>query len=160
MSVRCMQPAQQHGRRIPSFNSETTLVTCSFRVSGVLTEIVQQIHSLRASGVISSHAANALESDRRAFRKSAGSSCATPPEIFFAILLVYKIGVPTGNRTLIESSTSSSVNRYTIGTICANKLVRIFLGAQERTRTSNPLRGLPPQGSASTSFATCAYRQL
>ena len=25
--------------------------------------------------------------------------------------------VPTGNRTLIESSTSSSVNRYTIGTI-------------------------------------------
>lgn len=28
--------------------------------------------------------------------------------------------VPTGNRTLIESSTSSSVNRYTIGTIRLN----------------------------------------
>ena len=30
------------------------------------------------------------------------------------------------------------------------------MGAQERTRTSNPLRGLPPQGSASTNFATWA----
>src|SRR3989344_5635929 len=30
---------------------------------------------------------------------------------------IYFHGVPTGNRTLIESSTSSSVNRYTIGTI-------------------------------------------
>ena len=31
---------------------------------------------------------------------------------------------------------------------------KIFFGAQERTRTSNPLRELPPQGSASTNFAT------
>jgi hypothetical protein len=31
-----------------------------------------------------------------------------------------------------------------------------FICAQERTRTSNPLLGLPPQGSASTNFATCA----
>ncbi len=33
-------------------------------------------------------------------------------------------------------------------------------GAQERTRTSKPLRALPPQGSASTNFATWAYEIL
>ncbi len=31
------------------------------------------------------------------------------------------------------------------------------LSAQERTRTSMPLRALPPQGSTSTNFATCAW---
>lgn len=74
LSVRCVHPNQQHGRRIPSFSSETTLSTCSSLFEGVLTEIVQQIHSLRASGVISSHAASALRSDVRALRRSAGIS--------------------------------------------------------------------------------------
>jgi len=74
LSVRWTQPIQQQGRRTPSLSSVTTLSTCSFLVSGRLTESVQQIHSLRASGVISSHAANAAGSEARAFRKSAGSS--------------------------------------------------------------------------------------
>src|ERR1700761_6425399 len=82
LSFRCVQPGQQHGRRIPSLSSATTLATCCFLVSGFLTEMVQQIHSLRDSGVISCHAANALGSEDRALRKSAGNSCATPPEIF------------------------------------------------------------------------------
>ena len=34
------------------------------------------------------------------------------------------------------------------------------LSAQERTRTSMPLRALPPQGSTSTNFATCASQLL
>jgi hypothetical protein len=40
--------------------------------------------------------------------------------------------------------------------------VRNFFGARERTRTSMPLRALPPQGSACTNFATRAQlaRQL
>jgi len=67
---------------MPSFNSDTTLLTCSWRVSGLLTEMVQQIHSLRASGVIFSHAASAALSEAKAFRRSVGKPCAMPPEIF------------------------------------------------------------------------------
>jgi hypothetical protein len=83
-----MQPIQQHGRRIPSMSSEHTLRTWSFRVSGVLTEIVQQIHSLRASGVISSHAASAFGEAMSAFFKSAGKVWTVPEDIF--IVAVYQ----------------------------------------------------------------------
>src|SRR6202035_1628420 len=48
-----------------------------------LTDSIQHIHSLRASGVISSHAVNACGSDVSVFFKSAGTSCTTPLEIFF-----------------------------------------------------------------------------
>lgn len=89
LSFRCTQPYQQQGRRIPPLSSEHTRSTCSRRFSGCLTEKTQQIHSLRASGVISSHAVSALESEAKALRKSAGRSCATPPGIFFAIHIVY-----------------------------------------------------------------------
>ena len=89
LSFRWTQPYQQQGRRIPSLSSEHTRSTCSRRFSGCLTEKTQQIHSLRASGVISSHAVSALESEAKAFRKSAGRSCATPPGIFLAIHRVY-----------------------------------------------------------------------
>jgi hypothetical protein len=43
------------------------------RVSSFLTEVTQQIHSLRANGVMSSHTPLAIESASIAFRKSAGS---------------------------------------------------------------------------------------
>jgi hypothetical protein len=78
---RCGQPGQQHGRRIPSLSSEHTLSTCCRLVSSFLTEMVQQIHSLRASGVMSSHASLAFASDASAFRRSPGRLCTTPPEI-------------------------------------------------------------------------------
>lgn len=81
LSVRWMQPIQQQGRRFPSCNSATVLSIWFFLVSACLTVIFQQIHSLRASGVISSHAANALGLETSAFLKSVGSLCATPPEI-------------------------------------------------------------------------------
>jgi hypothetical protein len=80
---RWMQPGQQQGLRIPSLSSERTLSTCCFLVSGFLTEMVQQIHSLRASGVISSHFARAAGSVVSAFRKSAGTLCTVPLEILF-----------------------------------------------------------------------------
>lgn len=89
LSFRCVQPIQQHGRRLPSFNSEHTRSICCFLTSGVLTEMAQQIHSLRASGVISSHCARAAESVRRAFRKSTGTLCAVPFEIPLLIILVF-----------------------------------------------------------------------
>ncbi len=82
LSVRCMHPAQQHGRRFPCLSSETTLVTCSRLVSGLFTEVVQQIHSLRASGVMSSHAANDFASEDKASRMSDGIACTVPLEIF------------------------------------------------------------------------------
>ena len=81
MHHRCGQPGQQHGRRTPSFSSEHTLSTCCRLVSSFLTEMVQQIHSLRASGVISSEAASAFASDASPCRRAAGSLCTTPPEI-------------------------------------------------------------------------------
>jgi hypothetical protein len=56
---------------------------CCFLVSGFLTEITQQIHSLRASGVISSHFANATGSEMRTFRKSAGTLCTALGESAF-----------------------------------------------------------------------------
>ena len=54
---------------------------CCLLVSGFLTEITQQIHSLRASGVMSAHFACAAESEMRTFRKSAGKLCTVPEEI-------------------------------------------------------------------------------
>ena|SRR5271154_1482950 len=83
---RCGQPGQQHGRRIPSFSSEHTLSTCCRLVSSLLTEMVQQIHSFRASGVMSSQAASAFTSDASAIRRSAGRSCTTPPEIRMVVI--------------------------------------------------------------------------
>ena len=53
------QPGQQQGRRIPSLSSVRTRSMCCLLVSGLLTEMTQQIHSFRASGVMSSHFARA-----------------------------------------------------------------------------------------------------
>jgi hypothetical protein len=59
---------------------------CCLLVSGFLTEITQQIHSLRASGVMSSHFASAAGSEVRTFRKSAGTVCTAPWEIDFVVM--------------------------------------------------------------------------
>jgi hypothetical protein len=71
---------------MPSLSSVRVLSMCCLLVSGFLTEIIQHIHSLRASGVISSHAARAAGSEARAFRKSGGMLCTTPAEIPFLII--------------------------------------------------------------------------
>ena len=86
---RCGQPGQQHGRCIPSLSSEHTLSTCCRLVSSFLTDMVQQIHSSRASGVMSSHAARACASDPSAVRRSSGRSCSTPAEIRTVAILGY-----------------------------------------------------------------------
>jgi len=44
--------------------------------------MVQQIHSLRARGVMSSHAARAFGEATSAFFKSAGKVCAVPEDSF------------------------------------------------------------------------------
>ena len=73
---------------MPSFSSMRIRSTCCFLVSGFLTEIVQHIHSLRASGVRSSHAASASASAARVCRKSSGNSWTTPPEIAWLVFVI------------------------------------------------------------------------
>ena len=89
MHHRCGQPGQQQGRRIPSLSCAHSLSTCCRLVSSFLTEMVQQIHSLRASGVMSSQAASAFASDASAFRRSAGRLCTTPPEIRTVVIELF-----------------------------------------------------------------------
>lgn len=87
---RCAQPAQQHGRRFPASSSVAVLSMWFFLVSGFLVDIVQQIHSLRASGVMSSHLSKTDSSAIRMSFKSWGSLWGTPSEIVvFAINTFY-----------------------------------------------------------------------
>jgi hypothetical protein len=76
------QPGQQQGRRFPSLRLEQPHLIRWLLVAAFFADSIQHIHSLRASGVISSHVASACGSDVRACFKSAGSWCTTPPEIF------------------------------------------------------------------------------
>lgn len=88
---RCGQPAQQHGRRFPFTISVQSRSICFSLVSCFLTEVVQQIHSLRASGVKSFQAACALPEDTRAARRSVGTVCTTPDAILVTINSFYQI---------------------------------------------------------------------
>jgi hypothetical protein len=63
--------------------------------------MAQHIHSFRARGVISSHAARALGAEARDFRKSAGSLCAVPSEIFLVINLYYQLALVDASMRVI-----------------------------------------------------------
>jgi hypothetical protein len=79
---RCGHPGQQHGLRMPPrILSMPTSMRC-FLVASCLHEVTQQIHSFRASGVISTQRLLAVELDSIALRKSAGSLWTVPPAIF------------------------------------------------------------------------------
>ena len=58
----------------------------NFLVSGFLTDVTQQIHSLRASDVRSFHASFAFAAFMSDVRKSAGVLCTTPVEIFVLVI--------------------------------------------------------------------------
>ena len=73
LSVRCVQPIQQHGRRVPALKSLCARVILRTRVSFSLAFSTQQIHSLRANGVISSQVASASGLSRNICRKSFGT---------------------------------------------------------------------------------------
>lgn len=51
------------------------------RVSAFFAEVTQQIHSLRASGVMSAQRAFTARSEARALRKSGGSLWTVPPGV-------------------------------------------------------------------------------
>src|SRR3989339_2056301 len=110
-----MQPSQQQGRRIPSFNSETTRLTWSSLVFCCLTKVTQQIHSLRARGVRSFHSARALSSEAGAFCRSSGILCTVPSEIAFLVMrLFYQIYEQNYRRFLIAKTKKNVDNQYAI----------------------------------------------
>ena len=53
-----------------------------FLVSSFLAEVTQQIHSLRANGLISAHTLLAAASEAIAALKSAGRRCTAPEALF------------------------------------------------------------------------------
>src|SRR3989344_2697062 len=75
---RWVQPDQQQGLRLPPLSLESALSTRILLVCAFLPDVTQQIHSLRASGVISSHTVRAAGEAVMAFRKSSGNLCTTP----------------------------------------------------------------------------------
>src|SRR5205814_920857 len=76
LSLRWMQPSQQHGRRFPSNSSDCTRWMCWLLVAAFFGQSTQQSHSLRARGVRSSHAASTLGLAIRTRLKSIGTVCA------------------------------------------------------------------------------------
>src|SRR6184192_2939986 len=80
LSLRWMQPSQQHGRRFPSSSSDCTRWMCWLLVSAFFGQSTQQIHSLRARGVRSSHAARTFGVAIKTRLKSIGTVWTTPPE--------------------------------------------------------------------------------
>ena len=85
LSLRCGQPGQQQGLRFPSLRLEQPYAMRRVLVSTVFADWIQQIHSLRARGVMSSHVSNAFASEVSALLRSAGRSWTTPPEISFSL---------------------------------------------------------------------------
>jgi hypothetical protein len=65
-------------------------------VSDFLPEITQQIHSLRAKGVISFHTARTFGSALTAFRKSAGRACTAPVAVFLFFMSCSHYTEPVG----------------------------------------------------------------
>ena len=57
------------------------------RVFASFADVIQQIHSLRASGVMSSQVAFAALSVASAFFRSAGSACTGPAAVSFVAML-------------------------------------------------------------------------
>ena len=78
---RCGQPDQQQGRRSPHESLSIVTRMRLARVSGFLASVIQQINSLRASGVISCHAANSFASPSITTRRSEVISWTVPLEI-------------------------------------------------------------------------------
>ena len=100
---RWAHPGQQQGRRFPSLRLEQPHSIRRLLVSAFLADSIQHIHSLRASGVMSSHVVNACGSDVSAFLKSAGTSCTTPLEIFFCDIDKLSLRKPQGRGDLLLS---------------------------------------------------------
>lgn len=94
LSVRWMHPIQQQGRRSPRASLSSATAIRLARVSGFLASSIQQINSLRASGVISSHCARMVGLAASASCRSFGALWTVPSDIF--IYLVYYVRLADG----------------------------------------------------------------
>ena len=88
-SYLCGHPAQQHGLRSPAFILLNITFILRSRVSDFTADSIQQIHSLRASGVMSSHIASILGVTRRIFLRSAGILWTVPDTIDVELIPVF-----------------------------------------------------------------------
>src|SRR5713226_2918742 len=86
LSLRWMQPSQQHGRRFPSSSSDCNRWMCWLLVSSFFGQSTQQIHSLRARGVRSCHAARAFGVAIKTRLRSTGTVWTTPPETILELI--------------------------------------------------------------------------
>ena len=92
VSYRCGHPAQQHGRRMPLSIFERPFSTRIFLVPSILPEVIQQIHSFRASGVMASQTALAFGEPVSIFFTSAGATgCGTRALPFFAFIAFHDV---------------------------------------------------------------------
>lgn len=146
------QPGQQHGLRMSSISSEHTRSTCRFLVSGFLTEMVQQIHSLRASGVMSSHAARAAGEARSAFLKSVGKVCTVPLESAFLTMRRFYDVRCSGNTGM--SSTMSMGFELAVGADTSADILPHLPGFPGTPPKLQPFAGPPKARSA---LMRCTY---
>src|SRR6202022_3725155 len=117
LSLRWMQPSQQQGRRFPSNSSDCNRWMCWLLVSAFFGQSTQQIHSLRARGVRSSHAARAFGLAIKTRLKSIGTVWTTPPETTLELIgrpIVAPIRTkaalgPPRRRALASSAASSAM---------------------------------------------------
>src|SRR3989344_4479081 len=90
---------------MPPFIFESAFLMRMPRVSAFLPEVTQQIHSLRAKGVISSHSARTAGVEVIAIRKSSGSLCTVPvASVVFLILFILPIRAPCSLRSWNDSN--------------------------------------------------------
>ena len=84
-----------------------------FLVDSFLPDVTQQIHSFRASGVISAQSLSAVTFDSMVLRKSAGSLWTVPPAIFGVV--IYRAEPVSRNNQHHRPAQASEVRRSWIG---------------------------------------------
>jgi heme/copper-type cytochrome/quinol oxidase subunit 3 len=115
---------------------------CCFLVSGFLKEIIQQIHSLRASGVRLFHASSIAEEEVRAFRKSAGTACTILVAGFIAFIFSFRSGIEESNKKLKEA-----YRAYFFLIVAAHSAHLLIAMLPMPNQMSNALHQLMPQKS-------------
>jgi hypothetical protein len=107
LSVRCMQPTQQHGRFWPSSSSSTVRSILRLRVFSCLAFSIQQMNSFRASGVMDSQSCVIATVLVKASITSGCNSCTRPPETFllFMTVLYHLVKCPHARKNSNRCST-------------------------------------------------------
>ena len=106
------QPGQQQGRRFPSLRLSQPQSIRLRLVSGFFADSIQQTHSLRASGVMSIHAASAFGQAFSDSSKSQGRAWTTPPGRAASPAVRVRLAASVQPRTLAANISHNPVNRW------------------------------------------------